>query len=303
MGKNAKLYVTKDNIDTLIALVDKWEINSDMPTERSLTGNCINSFMGSFCCYNGPETECDKTFERCRALHNEDNFLLVRVRNRDESTSTRIPEARQLPSDQQMPMTVKINIRVSDQAEIERITTDKIDRNWTEINGIPFWVMETSINFNSIGHTSFGVVTRRLIPGLQIMSATLLLKGNMEEYDTSRLTEMLHGYPYLDSMIIIPIQEAVRSYRTGVVPQRGSQPVYDRFNGYTARTDVANVPYAQYFPWRDAEPDVSLRDKAKILADELHKRSKPAKPKDNRPVHEKIQDEMAIGKRKVRVNK
>jgi len=45
------------------------------PPDRYLQGHCrYKEFKGSLCGYTGSETECNRTFERCRELGNAKNF-------------------------------------------------------------------------------------------------------------------------------------------------------------------------------------------------------------------------------------
>lgn len=49
--------------------------NFRCPPDRFLKGHCrYKEFKGSKCGYDGPETECDRTFERCRELGNQARF-------------------------------------------------------------------------------------------------------------------------------------------------------------------------------------------------------------------------------------
>jgi len=49
--------------------------NYRCPPDRFLKGHCrYKEFKGSLCGYDGPETECNRTFERCRELGNQARF-------------------------------------------------------------------------------------------------------------------------------------------------------------------------------------------------------------------------------------
>lgn len=49
--------------------------NRRSPADRFLKGHCrYKIFKGAECGYDGPETECSRTFERCRQLGNQARF-------------------------------------------------------------------------------------------------------------------------------------------------------------------------------------------------------------------------------------
>jgi len=50
-------------------------INRRSPQDRYLKGHCrYKEFKGSLCGYSGSETDCNRTFERCRELGNQARF-------------------------------------------------------------------------------------------------------------------------------------------------------------------------------------------------------------------------------------
>lgn len=70
------LSVAIDHLNTIhITLGTDNLTNRRSPPNRYLKGHCrYKDFKGTLCGYSGAETECDRTFERCRELNNSTRF-------------------------------------------------------------------------------------------------------------------------------------------------------------------------------------------------------------------------------------